>query len=180
MHALSMFSGKGCRKWGLDRNTELKNHPIQWPHIRLAEVYLNYAEAINEYNGGPNDEAYNCIDAVRERVGLGKLKRRMLQTEFRAALLRERACEFGYEEVRFFYLISWKMEEKFTTPVHGMHIYKNKKDGTYKCVSFSLATTNRKRAWWNPGGFSPIWYLSAFPMNEVQKGYGLVQNPGWE
>lgn len=180
MHTLSMFSGMGCRKWGLDRNTELKNHPIQWPHIRLAEVYLNYAEAINEYNGGPNDEAYNCIDAVRERVGLGKLKRGMSQSEFRAALLRERACEFGYEEVRFFDLIRWKMEEKFTTPVHGMHIYKNKKDGTYKCVPFSLATTNRKRAWWNPGGFSPIWYLSAFPKNEVQKGYGLVQNPGWE
>lgn len=75
MHALSMFSGKGCRKWGLDRNTELKNHPIQWPHIRLAEVYLNYAEAINEYNGGPNDEAYNCIDASVCRVLHARVQR---------------------------------------------------------------------------------------------------------
>jgi len=24
------------------------------------------------------------------------------------------------------------------------------------------------------------WYLSAYPLKEVQKGYGLIQNPGWE
>lgn len=23
------------------------------------------------------------------------------------------------------------------------------------------------------------WYLSAFPVNEVNKGYGLTQNPDW-
>ena len=27
--------------------------------------------------------------------------------------------------------------------------------------------------------FIPKWYLSAFPSNEINKGYGLVQNPGW-
>ena len=33
---------------------------------------------------------------------------------------------------------------------------------------------------WEPGNYSRKWYLSAFPQNEVNKGYGLVQNPGWE
>ena len=28
-------------------------------------------------------------------------------------------------------------------------------------------------------GFEPKWYLSPFPQTEVNKGYGLVQNPGW-
>ena len=28
--------------------------------------------------------------------------------------------------------------------------------------------------------FSPKWYLSAFPSDEINKGYGLIQNPGWE
>ena len=28
-------------------------------------------------------------------------------------------------------------------------------------------------------GFDPKWYLTPFPLTEVNKGYGLVQNPGW-
>ena len=119
------------------------------------------------------------VNQVRARVGLGGLRQGMSQEEFRDALLRERACEFGFEEVRFFDLIRWKMEGKFTTPVHGLHVYKNKNDGSYIFEPFSLSGTSRERSWWK-GGFSSIWYLSAFPQNEVNKGYGLVQNPGWE
>ena len=36
---------------------------------------------------------------------------------------------------------------------------------------------NPSRAWWS--NFSPKWYLSAFPPSEVNKKYGLTQNPGW-
>lgn len=57
--------------------------------------------ALNEYHRGPNALAYQYVDAVRARVGLNGLKKGLSQEEFRAALLRERACEFGYEEVRF-------------------------------------------------------------------------------
>lgn len=32
-------------------------------------------------------------------------------------------------------------------------------------------------AWTN--GFDPKWYLFPFPQTEINKGYGLVQNPGW-
>ena len=37
---------------------------------------------------------------------------------------------------------------------------------------------NSRRYWWLYG-FEPKWYLSPFPQTEVNKGYGLVQNPGW-
>lgn len=180
MHSLSLKTGLACRKWGLDRGNELSGHVIQWPHLRIAELYLSYAEALNEYNGGPNSQAYQCVNEVRARVGLGGLKTGMTQEQFREAVLRERACEFGYEEVRFFDLIRWKMEDKFNTPLHGLNVYKNKGDGTYICEPFSLAETDSNRAWWNVGGFSSIWYFSAFPQDEVNKGYGLIQNPGWE
>lgn len=180
MNSLGLKTGLACRKWGLDRGTELSGHIIQWPHLRIAELYLSYAEALNEYNGAPNALAYQCVNAVRSRVGLDDLKAGMTQVQFREAVLRERACEFGFEEVRFFDLIRWKKADKFSTPLHGLNVYKNKNDGSYICEPFSLATTERNRAWWNPGGFSPIWYLSAFPQEEVNKQYGLVQNPGWE
>jgi hypothetical protein len=44
---------------------------------------------------------------------------------------------------------------------------------TYLFQRFTL----KPRSW--QVNFTPKWYLSAFPKNEMLKGYGLVQNPGW-
>lgn len=180
MTAKSLTTGLACRKWGLDRGGEYNGHIIQWPHLRIAELYLSYAEALNEYHRGPNDLAYHYVDKLRARVGMKGLKRGLSQEQFREAILRERACEFGFEEVRFFDLIRWKKTEKFSSPLHGLNVYKHKDNGTYICEEFSLLGGAENRVWWNPGGFSEKWYLSAFPQSEVNKGYGLVQNPGWE
>lgn len=38
--------------------------------------------------------------------------------------------------------------------------------------------TTGARVWWSQG-FDPKWYLHPFPVTEINKGYGLVQNPGW-
>ncbi len=173
----SLLTGISCRKWGLDRAGEYNNHVIQWPHLRIAELYLSYAEALNEYHKAPNDLAYFYVNKVRERVGMKELKRGLNREQFRAAVLRERACEFGFEEVRYFDLIRWRMDEKFSTPLHGLHVYKNKNDQSYICEEFPLLGTEGSRYWWEPGNYSRKWYLSAFPQNEVNKGYGLVQNP---
>lgn len=176
-HQLSLATGLACRKWGLDRNATWKSRPIQWPFLRLAEIYLSYAEALNEYHGGPTQAAYDAVDKVRARVNLPGLKKGLSQEQFREALLRERACEFGYEEVRFFDLIRWKLYHVFEQPLHGVHVYRHKDTGEYKFEHFAL--TKYSRIWWN-SGFEPRWCLSAFPSKEVNKGYGLVQNPGWE
>src|SRR5690606_17279753 len=40
-----------------------------WPLVRLASVYLYYAEALNEVHG-PTEEALYYVDRVRERAGL--------------------------------------------------------------------------------------------------------------
>ena len=104
------------------------------------------------------------------------LKTGLSQEQFREAVLRERACEFGYEEVRFFDLIRWKREADFTKRLHGINIYRHKTTNEY-LLEFPLL---KERAWQKPGEFSSKWYLSAFPPSEVNKGYGLVQNPGWE
>src|SRR5690606_20232593 len=96
-----------------------------WPILRLAEIYLTYAEAANEANGGPTAEAYRCVNIVRNRVGLGDLPPGLSQTEFREAILNERSCEFGYEEVRWFDLIRWKRESDFRKTLLGLNIYNN-------------------------------------------------------
>lgn len=172
----SLDTGLPVRKFALDRQGEFSNRLMQWPILRVAEIYLSYAEALNEANHGPNATAYEYVNAVRARVGLGGLRSGMSQEEFREAVLRERACEFGFEEVRFFDLIRWKREADFTKHLHGINIYRHKTTNEYMFEFPQLA----ERAWQKAGGFSSKWYLSAFPPSEVNKGYGLVQNPGWE
>ena len=45
---------------------------------------------------------------------------------------------------------------------------------TYKKAEITVCP----RVWWTQG-FDPKWYLQPFPTTELNKKYGLVQNPGW-
>jgi hypothetical protein len=138
----------------------------------LPEIYLTYAEAINEANNGPTTDAYLYVNLVRSRVGLGNLPTGLSKEQFRKAVLNERACEFGFEEVRWYDLIRWKMADDFTKTLYGMDITK----ATNGQLTYTV-TTLPVRFWKTT--WSPKWYLSAFPSNEINKAYGLVQNPGW-
>lgn len=164
-------TGYQLTKFLWDKNSQV-NTVIQWPYLRLPEIYLSYAEAANEVNNGPTTEAYRCVNILRNRVGLGNLKAGLSKDQFREAVLNERACEFGFEESRWFDLVRWKKEADFKKVLHGMDITKTGNVLTYKV--FNLPARYWKSNW------SPKWYLSAFPPNEINKKYGLVQNPGWE
>lgn len=175
MDGAQLSTGITTRKFVLDRKGEWNGRLFHWPYLRLAESYLSYAEALNEANGGPNATAYEYVNKVRARVGLNGLPAGLNQEQFREAVLRERACELGYEEIRFFDLIRWKREADFTKRLYGLKIYRHKTTKEYLCEPFLL----KQRAWQKADGFSPKFYLSAFPSTEVNKGYGLIQNPGW-
>jgi hypothetical protein len=165
-------SGFGIKKFLLDQNGATSfQSVVHWPYMRLAEVYLTYAEALNEANGGPTAEAYAAVNLIRNRVGLNNLTPGLSQDAFREAVLLERALEFGYEEVRWFDIIRWKNEDAFKTKLHGVNT--RKVGNTFSYEVFELP----ERFWQD--NFSPKWYLSAFPPDEINKGYGLVQNPGW-
>ncbi len=166
-------SGFGLRKFLLDRDNATSTQSIvQWPYLRLAEIYLTYAEALNEYNGGPTPEAFEAVNIVRARVGLAELPTTLNQVGFRNAILTERACEFGFEEVRWHDIVRWKMSEAFTQKTQGVDLVRNA-NGT-----FTYQTTDLPARFWQ-ANWDTKWYLSAFPPTEINKGYGLVQNPGW-
>ena len=173
---------------------------LEWPYLRLAELYLIYAEAClqakSDFAG-----AIKNVNVVRSRVGLGDLNAcnpdKNLMSDKNALLeeiLRERACELGLEDVRFFDMIRYKRDDLFRKPLHGLRIYRNdgggdkpwsgtdgnasafpEKPSAFRYEVFTLS--NSSRSWWT--NFSPKWYLSAFPPSEVNKEYGLTQNPGW-
>lgn len=164
-------TGSVMRKFMLEHDyATLVGSVIHWPYLRLAEIYLSYAEALNEV--GRTGEAYTWVDKVRGRVGLPKLQRNLSKEQFREMVLKERAVEFGYEEIRWFDLVRWKRATDFTKPLYGVKT-RLQSDGSFKYEKWQLAERYWKNNW------SPKWYLSAFPPNEINKGYGLVQNPGW-
>ena len=192
-------TGFGCYKFYKEGVNSLKDKYLQWPYLRLAEMYLIYAEALlkskNDLTG-----AIEQVNKVRARVGLGDLAAcnpdKNLTTDADALLeeiLRERACELGLEDVRLFDMTRYKREDLFRKQLHGLKIYRNDGGGNTpwsgttgnssaypKPTQFTYEAfplVNPSRAWWS--NFSPKWYLSAFPPSEVNRKYGLTQNPGW-
>ncbi|MDR1865384.1 MAG: RagB/SusD family nutrient uptake outer membrane protein [Bacteroidales bacterium] len=82
-------------------NSSSKNLPV----IRYAELLLIYAEALNEENSAPTDEAYAAIDRVRVRAGLPKLKDgspNLTAEQFRDSVFQERRKELVFEYQRWF------------------------------------------------------------------------------
>lgn len=44
------------------------DYDIHWPVLRYAEVFLIYAEALNEVNNGPNEEVFEALNVLRRRA----------------------------------------------------------------------------------------------------------------
>lgn len=76
--------------------------------FRLAEFYLSYAEALNEYYDTPPTEAYDAVDEIRKRAGMPSLSRNLTQEEFREKVRNERAIELCMEGHRLFEVRRWK------------------------------------------------------------------------
>lgn len=88
--------------------------------IRLADILLLYAEALNEVNNGPTAKAIECVDRVRSRAQLSKLAESSYYTDpailsSKAAFFEhikiERALELAHECVRWIDLQRWGLDE---------------------------------------------------------------------
>ena len=143
-----------------------QNHVVMQPIFRLAEMYLAFAEASNEF-GGDQTQAFDYIDVIRQRSGMPKADRSMDQEAFRDFIRDERAVELYAEDHRYFDLKRWKTPEKMLQ-INQINIVRQA-DRTFTYERKPYQT----RAW------HEWWYLHPFPYDEVNKNYGLVQNPGW-
>jgi len=185
----------------------------QWVVLRLSDIYLIYAEALAQADNNLT-EALKYVDAVRARVGLKglaecnpSLNLTTNKDNLVEEILRERACELGFEDTRFFDMIRYKRSDLFEKKLHGLRIYRLVKDGSsWKREETQWYNADRKNyakkessnpeRYYEPShfdyekyeisvgargwwnGFDVKWFLHPFPQTEVNKGY-LEQNPGW-
>ena len=87
--------------------------------IRLAEVYLVLAEAINERDGQPNQQAYEAFNKVRRRAFREDINSSAAQPHdlaaglnyqtFKDAIIQERSWEFTLEQKHLLDLKRWKI-----------------------------------------------------------------------
>jgi hypothetical protein len=184
--------GMGFMKWVLDFDASTYRQVDHcWPILRMGGFHLIYAEALAET--GDLQLACDQINLVRARVGLGKIEVNNPHLNLTTnkenlinEILRERACELGYEDTRFMDMVRRKLKDNFTKQLHGVFTYRV--DGSQTINNSQpypelwydrRPITQFPRAWWRPGFWTNKWYLCAFPTNEINKNWGLVQNPGW-
>ena len=83
--------------------------------------------------------------------------------------------ELGFEEVRWFDLVRRNRVQDFTKQLYGL---RSKGNDINHPTSFTFDTyTINKRFW--ATNWDTRWYLAPIPQNEINKKYGMTQNPGW-
>jgi hypothetical protein len=119
----------------VEQNVAMKQYPF--PIVRLADLYLMYAEALNEATAGEesvNPDVYTYIDRIRERSGLDGVVeawknwsdnpgKPATPSGMREIIRRERLIELALEGQHFFDIRRWKLATKeFSKQVQGWNI----------------------------------------------------------
>jgi hypothetical protein len=168
-YAYKKFKHVTCNQYD---NLWSGNYYFQCPKVRLAAIYLEYAEAVNEaygpegsIPGGPT--AVQAVNIIRARAGVPDVDARFLtKDKFRELIRRERAVELAFEGHRWNDLRRWyvsdqmKYREKYILEFDKEHTYFNKR--------LYATTVFEPKHWWLP-----------FPINQVALYPEFKQNPGW-
>lgn len=160
--------------------------------IRVAQVYLDYAEASFEATGSATAKVEGCslsaleaLNVIRNRAGIGDLPEAFVAdpNAFREALRRERGVELMFENNRWWDLRRWMIaHEVFQAqyPIKGMKATpKNANHNSVKDKSTLEFTYEVVDMVPEQRVFEMRNYWYPFSMNEVASMNNLQQNPLW-
>lgn len=174
-NAYKAGSGFLIMKHILQEGDDRNGRPTQWSYIRLSEIMLDYAEVLAEVENRPSETAFKMVNDVRARVGLSELPKGLSKEEFLEAVIKEKALELGFEEVRWFDLVRRDRQKDFTKKLYGL---KSKGNDLNNPTAFSFEKVELTGRYWATN-WDTKWYLVPIPQNEINKKYGMTQNPGW-
>lgn len=141
-----------------------------WVIFRLAECYLNYAEALNECEPENNDiQKYINKVRLRNGVSMPEISAELDQSQMRERIYNERRVEFAFEGHRFWDLRRWMNATTFlSAPLLGIKINRNPDYSLDYAISVVEDRT-----------FLPKMYFYPIPQNEIYINKKLIQNPLW-
>ncbi|MGV8137332.1 MAG: RagB/SusD family nutrient uptake outer membrane protein [Mangrovibacterium sp.] len=140
-----------------------------WSLIRLADVYLWYAEALNEYSPG-NADIKTYIDKIRTRSGVNMppVPSGLSQAEMREVIRHERQVELAFEGHRVWDLRRWMTApDVLGASLKGVEIIKSGSSFSYSVIKVEDRV------------FSQKMYFYPVPQQELLKMPSWVQNPLW-
>lgn len=184
------MTGYSCRKFYHYENSWLSGGRLKhrwYPTYRMAEVYLNYVEAMNELDKSYTidgvtvfrdvDEMKRCFNLIRYRAGLpGITDADVANVErMRELILQERQVEMAWEHRRYHDLRRTKKAVIYeNSPVLGCNIDARKSEPD---MFHTVVRVREKdflyRVFTNRQTFFPI------PKHEIDKNYNLDQFPGY-
>lgn len=139
---------------------------------------LNYMEAMNEYN--PEDpKIITYFNEIRERAGIPNITVTYPQDlgdkeKMREWILRERQIELAFEGDRFWTLARRLLYEKEENrKIYRMNVLADDQGQGFAFEGFYERKLLQTRYWDNK------MYLYPIAQTEIDRGRGLVQNPGW-
>ncbi len=120
---------------------------IKWvyPAFRMAEIYLNYAEACNEKPERDAASAIEYLNKVRNRAGLNNIEEAYPGIENDKELLRwcihkERGVEFAFEAHRHYDACRWmEAKEEYPGPWYSLHCSATTYEESYQRVTGEIA-----------------------------------------
>ena len=171
-----------------DAGTGFVSYNYFWPNIRLADLYLLYAEALNEAQDQPTADIWeNWIDPIRNRAGLegveaswtkysSKPDKFKTKDGLREIIHQERVIELALEGHFFYDMRRWSggsrvdrydIMTEMNKPIKGWN-YDGTDDLSYNVVRTVYSIS-----------FSMRDYLWPIKEQDINENPNLVQNPGW-
>lgn len=170
-------TGYYCQKyWDGNIGTKGTSHYHIDPIVRVAELYLNYAEAVNEAYGpngtagGLDLTAVQAVNIIRNRVGQPDVLERYTadKNAFRERIRNERGIELAFEGHHYYYDIRrWKTApEMMSGTLYGMYVESVTKSAEYpigRKFEVRPLPNNRQCVW------KDYMYYLPFPDTEAYK-----------
>ena len=169
------------RKWWPETANKWENdYNYYMPaiYIRVAQLYLDFAEAANEAYGpetkvpGTDMSAVDAINIIRNRVGAVPVRNEYKANKeiFRERIRNERAVELCFEDHRWYDIRRWRIAKDAVKVIYKAVITRTGKDQ----FRFEyMEHPDYKRV------FEDKHYWYPIPKSQMEMLNNVEQNPGW-